>query len=141
MLIVEDDELVGRFLADNLAADGYEPLCATTLAQARPRLTASVDLLLLDLSLAVIVLSGRAGELDRVRGLERGADDYLVKPSTSLSVPRARAARLSAGYPSRAGSLAAIASGRTCGCSRTPSPRLSPCQSGSQPSGSSPAGT
>ena len=34
----------------------------------------------LDPELPVLILSGRAGELDRVRGLERGADDYLAKP-------------------------------------------------------------
>ena len=34
----------------------------------------------LDPGLPVLILSGRASELDRVRGFERGADDYLVKP-------------------------------------------------------------
>ena len=42
----------------------------------------------LDPQLPLIVLSGRAGELDRVRGFERGADDYLVKP---FSYPELRA--------------------------------------------------
>jgi DNA-binding response OmpR family regulator len=112
VLIVEDDRLVRRFLADNLAADGYEPLEAGSLAQARSRLAAGCPgLLLLDLGLPdgdglsllsqlrdpqealhsqvpAIVLSGRAGELDRVRGLERGADDYLPKP---FSYPELRA--------------------------------------------------
>jgi DNA-binding response OmpR family regulator len=34
----------------------------------------------LDPSVPLVVLTGRAGEIDRVRGFERGADDYVVKP-------------------------------------------------------------
>ena len=34
----------------------------------------------IDPDLPVLVLTGRAGEVDRVRGFARGADDYLVKP-------------------------------------------------------------
>jgi DNA-binding response OmpR family regulator len=107
VLIVEDHHLTRRFLADNLCADGYEPLEAGTLAHAR-RLILGADpaLAVLDLglpdgdgldllaelrepgetgsrlgsNLPVLVLSGRAGELERVRGLRRGADDYLAKP-------------------------------------------------------------
>jgi DNA-binding response OmpR family regulator len=107
VLIVEDHPLTRRFLADNLCADGYEPLEADTVAHARRLiLGAEPALAVLDLelpdgdgldllaelratpgdgcatgsSLPVLVLSGRASELDRVRGLRRGADDYLPKP-------------------------------------------------------------
>ena len=106
LLLVEDDPLLGTFLADNLAADGYELAVAETLRDGlreveykRPEL-AIVDLALpdgsgfdliarvreadglarLDPLLPVIVLSGRAGELDRVRAFERGADDFVAKP-------------------------------------------------------------
>ena len=106
LLLVEDDPLLGTFLADNLAADGYELAVAETLRDGlreveykRPEL-AIVDLALpdgsgfdliarvreadglarLDPLLPVIVLSGRAGELDRVRAFERGADDFVSKP-------------------------------------------------------------
>jgi DNA-binding response OmpR family regulator len=107
ILIVEDDPVLGTFLADNLAADGYEPVVAETVRDGlrelefrRPDL-AVVDLGLPDGSgldligrvraadglatrvdprLPVIVLSGRSGELDRVRGFERGADDFVPKP-------------------------------------------------------------
>jgi DNA-binding response OmpR family regulator len=104
VLIVEDHELTRQFLADNLAADGYEPLPTGSLAHARQLIEtempaiAVLDLGLpdgdglalltelrrpgseLDSELPVLILSGRAAELDRVRGLERGADDYLPKP-------------------------------------------------------------
>jgi DNA-binding response OmpR family regulator len=107
ILIVEDHSATRRFLADNLAADGYEPLEARSCTEGRrmmigrtPEL-AILDLGLpdrdglellrelresgetgggLDAQLPVLVLSGRAGELDRIRGFERGADDYLAKP-------------------------------------------------------------
>jgi DNA-binding response OmpR family regulator len=104
VLIVEDHELTRRFLADNLMADGYEPLAIGSVADARELIAsespavAVLDLGLpdgdglallaelrrpesgLDSGLPVLILSGRASELDRVRGLERGADDYLTKP-------------------------------------------------------------
>ena len=110
ILIVEDDGATRRFLADNLAADGYEPLEAATIRDAGRVLGGQrVDLAIVDLrlpdgdglrlieairtagpgrsaDLPLIVLSGRAGELDRVRGLERGADDFLGKPFSSLEL-------------------------------------------------------
>ena len=107
ILLVEDDPVLGTFLADNLAADGYEPVVADTLRDGlreleykRPDL-AIVDLGLpdgsgleliervrgadgaasrVDPALPIVVLSGRAGEVDRVRGFERGADDFVAKP-------------------------------------------------------------
>jgi DNA-binding response OmpR family regulator len=107
VLIVEDHCTTRRFLGDNLAADGYEPLEAATaaeglrkIAQARPD-AAIIDLGLpdrdglellsevrssarhggpLDSQLPVLILTGRGSELDRIRGFERGTDDYLVKP-------------------------------------------------------------
>ena len=107
ILIVEDDVPTRTFLADNLTADGYELLVAATLSDALRTLEyhhvdlAVVDLALpdgsglellrkvreaggpgsrIDARLPLIVVSGRAGEADRVRGFERGADDYVSKP-------------------------------------------------------------
>jgi DNA-binding response OmpR family regulator len=93
ILLVEDDRALRTFLADNLTADGFELLVAATAREGRALLrrcaVAIVDVELPDASgLSLItrpgprflVLSGRGTELDRVRGLQRGADDYVVKP-------------------------------------------------------------
>ena len=107
LVICEDDRATLELLSDHLAADRYEVLAAPTAADAlRLCQFNSPDMLLLDLSLpdasgldvlreirepdrsasrfdptmAVIILSGRGTERDRIRGLEQGADDYVVKP-------------------------------------------------------------
>ncbi len=107
ILVVEDNEATLAFLADNLTADGYEVLDCGTLAAAEGLLrTAFPDLAIVDLGLPdgdgldlmgrvratdrtagridpdlpMLALSGRASELDRLRGFDRGCDDYLVKP-------------------------------------------------------------
>jgi DNA-binding response OmpR family regulator len=130
LLLVEDDETTRCFLADNLAADGFEVATATDAGEAvraievrRPDLVL-LDLLLerdsgltvldrvraadglgsrIDPELPIIVVSARAGEVDRVRGFARGADDYVVKPfSYPELVARVRALlRRSAGRPRR----------------------------------------
>ena len=116
IVLVEDDPVLSTFLADNLSADGYEPVVAETLRDGlrelefrRPGL-AIVDLGLpdgsgleliervrtadgiasrLDPTVPLIVRSARAGELDRVRAFERGADDFVPKPLTSFLSSRA----------------------------------------------------
>jgi DNA-binding response OmpR family regulator len=107
ILLVEDDPVLATFLADNLSADGYEMVVADTVRDGLRELeykrpdVAIVDLGLpdgsgldligrvrgadgiasrLDPGVPIVVLSGRAGELDRVRGFERGADDFVPKP-------------------------------------------------------------
>jgi DNA-binding response OmpR family regulator len=107
VLIVEDDDATRTFLADNLSADGYDVLvadCATiglSLIERKFPDLALVDIGLPDGSgldllrrvrsadgvasrinpdMPLMVISGRATELDRVRGFDRGADDYVCKP-------------------------------------------------------------
>jgi DNA-binding response OmpR family regulator len=107
ILVVEDHKPTRIFLADNLAADGFELLEAQTAAEALRLMKSKYpDLAIIDLGLPdrdglgllreirdsdritgsvdpdlpLLVLSGRAGELDRVRGLDRGCDDYMGKP-------------------------------------------------------------
>ena len=105
ILIVDDDPEVRRLLAWRLEADGYS---VTDAADARSALAEfqrnPPDLAILDLSLPdgsgldvltairagstmpVIILSARSHEEDRVRGLELGADDYVVKPFSPREV-------------------------------------------------------
>ena len=107
ILVVEDDPVTRTFLADNLSADGYELLEADCATDARRLIeTRFPDLAIVDLGLPdgdglellarirssdraaarmdpelpLIVVSGRAGELDRLRGFGRGCDDYVTKP-------------------------------------------------------------
>jgi DNA-binding response OmpR family regulator len=107
VVVCEDDPPTLELLCDHLRADQFEVVAAPNAADAlRSCQYQSPDLLLLDLGLpdasgldvlreirgaerstgrydaglAVIVLSGRAAEVDRVRGLEEGADDYVAKP-------------------------------------------------------------
>src|SRR4051794_17086788 len=112
ILVVEDDEATRTFLADNLTADGYELLVAGSTRDACPLLDARApDLAVVDLALPdgdglelvshvreadgsaagadpdlpIVIVSGRASELDRMRGWDRGADDYVVKPTAAVS--------------------------------------------------------
>jgi DNA-binding response OmpR family regulator len=107
ILVVEDHRGTRTFLADNLSADGYDVIEAEGATEARNLLEgtfpdlAIVDLGLpdgdglelltevrsadriagrLDPDLPLLVLSGRVSELDRLRGFDRGCDDYLLKP-------------------------------------------------------------
>jgi DNA-binding response OmpR family regulator len=104
VLVVEDDPGILRTVADNLRFDNYEVVTATDGETAYAVQQAQQpDLIVLDLMLPrmsglelcrrlrmedcqvpVLVLTARGEESDRVRGLDGGADDYLVKP---FSVP------------------------------------------------------
>src|SRR6266487_249743 len=96
VLLVEDNPRMARGLETALRNRGYEVLCAPNaeLALAAP----PVDLVLLDLGLpdrdglevcrelrrrgdvAIIAVTARGQERDRIAGLRTGADDYVVKP-------------------------------------------------------------
>lgn len=107
LLLVEDDEIASAFLADNLTADGYAVLSASTTDAARRLLaTRTVDLAIIDLglpdgdgleliecvreadgladridpNLPLVVVSGRGTDVERLRGFERGCDEYVMKP-------------------------------------------------------------
>ena len=96
VLIVEDDDTIAEPLAKGLARSGFEVRrVATGLAALE---APGADLILLDLGLPdidgyevcrriraasdvpIIVITARGEEVDRVIGLELGADDYVVKP-------------------------------------------------------------
>jgi DNA-binding response OmpR family regulator len=102
LLLVDDDARLAAMLGDYLRGHGYEVDLAGTLAAGREQLQhGSYDLLLLDLMLPdgdgldltrelradgptrrlpLLMLTARGEPMDRVVGLEIGADDYLPKP-------------------------------------------------------------
>ncbi len=118
ILVVEDEPAIAESISYSLGRDGFSVTIAPTLADAEREL-AGVDLVVLDLMLpdgsgfdligqirrrqqgtAVIVLSSRDGEADRVAALETGADDYVTKPfSPREIVARVRAVLRRAAQP------------------------------------------
>ncbi|MBL8350477.1 MAG: response regulator transcription factor [Burkholderiaceae bacterium] len=97
LLLLEDDADLGRTVADHLVAAGHRVCWSRSLAEAHaapPWALALLDLHLPDgdglallrgwraagVQLPVIVLTARDQVSDRIRGLQAGADDYLVKP-------------------------------------------------------------
>ena len=105
VLVVEDEAKLAAVLSDYLRAAGYEPLVAsdghsalTLFASAAP------SVVLLDLNLPgldgievckalrrdsmvpILMLTARVDEIDRIIGLEVGADDYLCKPYSPREV-------------------------------------------------------
>lgn len=100
ILLVEDERKVAQFIEGGLVEAAYTPVVARNCAEARNRMSeGAFDAVILDLGLPdgdglnllsewrkighnepVIILSARDAVLDRVRGLNLGADDYLPKP-------------------------------------------------------------
>jgi DNA-binding response OmpR family regulator len=99
VLVVEDEPTVRETLAESLAEDGLRVWTAADGVQALERFRADrPDLILLDLmlpgmsgidltriiraesSVPILMLTARDSELDKVLGLELGADDYVTKP-------------------------------------------------------------
>lgn len=109
ILLIDDEPAVADVAVFALREAGFDVRVAGTLAEGRRLLDRKpVDLLILDLGLPdgdglefcqelrrtsrlpVLMLTCRDGEIDRVVGLEMGADDYVVKPFS----PRELAARV-----------------------------------------------
>ncbi len=109
ILIVDDDEDIRSLLADFLSQQGWQVQTAADGASMQRILkSGNIDLIVLDLTLPgtdgltlcrnlraqstipVIMLTARSAAMDRVLGLEMGADDYLCKPFE----PRELAARI-----------------------------------------------
>ena len=99
ILLVDDEQSVQKLLSFPLRKEGYEVVAALDGRQALDRLReTSFDLVVLDLmlplvdgfevcrqvrarsSVPIIMLTARADEIDKVLGLELGADDYITKP-------------------------------------------------------------
>jgi two-component system, OmpR family, KDP operon response regulator KdpE len=112
ILVVDDEPQIRKFLRISLGASGYEVIDAENAAQGiEAARTHHPDLVILDLGLPdmdgqevisairengdvpIIVLSVRAQEFDKVEALDRGANDYVVKPfGVAELVARVRAA-------------------------------------------------
>ncbi len=111
IVVAEDEPLIAENIAYALSTEGWSPLVCRTGAEVRRALAEGVvELVILDLGLPdvsgftvlgeirknqgppVIVVTARADEVDRVAGLEMGADDYVVKPFS----PRELTARVRA---------------------------------------------
>jgi len=99
LLVVDDDRRIRDLLSRFLSGEGYRVTTAETAADARAKLNGlSFDLLILDVmmpgesgfdfakslrgssSVPILMLTARDAEVDRVLGLELGADDYVTKP-------------------------------------------------------------
>jgi len=99
VLIVDDEPRILKFLEIKLKASGYEVLTANNGSEALAQVqTQEPDLLILDVvmpgidgfetlkqvrafsTIPVIILSAKEANVDKIKGLKLGADDYLAKP-------------------------------------------------------------
>jgi two-component system KDP operon response regulator KdpE len=134
VMLVEDDRELRRTLRDALAIEGYEVQTAASLAEGHALLSHAEppDLVLLDLGLPdgegeellqrlrrergtpLLVISAREQDGAKVRLLDAGADDYLVKPfSISELLARMRVALRHRGVHTRA-AVTRYEKGRLC---------------------------
>src|SRR6266702_1261410 len=105
ILIVEDEEKLALLLGDYLRQSGFEPEWIADGRAVLPRVRERLpDLILLDLmlpgrdgleickeirtfsSVPIIMVTARVEEIDRLVGLELGADDYICKPFSPREV-------------------------------------------------------
>jgi two-component system response regulator RegX3 len=111
ILVVEDEQSIAEPLLEHLKREGFDATHAASLEDARTAYAADQpDVILLDVMLPdgdgrdlareirtgsdvpIIMLTARGEEIDRVVGLELGADDYVVKPFSARElVARIRA--------------------------------------------------
>ena len=123
LLLVEDEDAIAEPLAEGLRREGYRVTRAATGAEALA--APAADLVLLDLRLPdmdgyavcrelrarsdvpIIMVTAKGEEVDRVVGLELGADDYVVKPfGLRELVARIRAGELEVDVRARRATLA-----------------------------------
>ncbi len=125
ILIVDDEPRYLRLLEANLRTEGYEVVTAQDGMQALDVFSSNpIDLVLMDVmmprldgfgatqrlreftNVPIVILTARGEEQDRVRGLDLGADDYLIKPfSATELLARVRAVLRRAQAPSEAGQV------------------------------------
>lgn len=108
ILVIEDDPVIARLMQYTLTKHGYEVLTAANgLEGLRKARHERPDLIMLDVMLPgidgfeichrlraelqgdgvpIVMLSGKARDVDKATGLDLGADDYLVKPVSPSKV-------------------------------------------------------
>lgn len=106
ILVVDDDKEIVELLSIYLTNEGYEPVPAYSGKEAISKITTDKDigLMILDVmmpnmtgievikevrkdsSIPIIVVSAKTGDMDKIKGLITGADDYVVKPFNPLEV-------------------------------------------------------
>jgi DNA-binding response OmpR family regulator len=121
ILLVDDEQSIQTLLSFPLRKDGYEVVQATDGREALARFgEGAFDLVVLDVmlprldglevcrqlrarsSVPIIMLTAKAEEIDKVLGLELGADDYITKPFSMREFrSRVKAALRRAGMPRR----------------------------------------
>jgi two-component system phosphate regulon response regulator PhoB len=127
VLLVEDEPAQREVLRYNLEAEGFNVIMACDGEEAMERVAESLpDLILLDWMLPhvsgievcrrlrsraetrnipVIMLSARSEEVDKVRGLETGADDYVIKPYSVVELMARLRAHLRRVRPAASGQV------------------------------------
>jgi DNA-binding response OmpR family regulator len=125
ILLVDDEQAIQTLLSYPLQKDGYEVVCASDGREALTRFgEGGFDLVVLDVmmprldglevcrrlraksTVPIIMLTARAEEVDKVVGLELGADDYITKPFSMREFrSRVKAALRRATWTSRAQAL------------------------------------
>ncbi len=99
LLLVEDDKILQESIQECLKLEGFEVIVSGSLKEARKHLEQQADLIILDWMLPdgqgieilrdlqreenripIIMLTARSDLIDKVLGLEMGADDYITKP-------------------------------------------------------------
>jgi two-component system catabolic regulation response regulator CreB len=124
ILVVEDEAAIAETIVYALRTEGFEPLWLTTGREALAALDRSpVMLVVLDVGLPdmngfdvcrelrkrhavpVIFLTARSGEVDKIVGLELGADDYLAKPFSPRELTARVRAVLRRTNPDRVGAV------------------------------------
>ncbi len=127
ILIVEDEAAIAETIVYALQTEGFAPVWKTTGREALAALDAQpVALVVLDVGLPdmggfdvcrelrqrhavpVIFLTARSGEVDKIVGLELGADDYLAKPFSPRELTARIRAVLRRSHPGRVGAAGAL---------------------------------
>ena len=139
ILVVEDETTISEPLAEHLAREGFEPDVAGTIADAQEAFrTRPPDVILLDVMLPdgdgrdlareirkssdipIVMLTARGEEVDRILGLELGADDYVVKPFSArelvarIKAIQRRGSATARKGPIEIGAIALDPAARTC---------------------------